>query len=293
MLGRSNVRKRSSDKMEVMVMMDVLSRGELENVAPSIFADGQLNRLSDKYQKYSTVQVAELLGKERWLPVYARQQRVRDESRAGYQKHIIRFRHEADINALRSGRKEEGFDIVMSNSHDGSSCYVLEAGIFRCVCINGLVVGASAFSFKVRHMGSTPEEVVKASLEIASKVPEVASRVDVMKGVMLSDREIQDFVISAYHLKWERDKVDAEKALEPDEAPLSFDPMVLAYPRRSEDKGNSLWSVFNRVQENMMKGSPVRVATNHGNHRIRSVKGLNEDLRINRELWNLAESRLK
>ena len=64
-----------------------------------------------------------------------RQTRVRDESRLEYTKHVIRLRHATQI----IGR--EANEIILLNSHDGSSSYQMLAGMYRYVCQNGMVCG--------------------------------------------------------------------------------------------------------------------------------------------------------
>ena len=64
--------------------------------------------------------------------------------------------------------------------------------------------------------------------------------------------------------------------------------------RRYDDRGNSLWQVFNRVQENLIRGGQKdysRRRDNGSRHvRTRPVTGLAEDIRLNKSLWHLAEA---
>ena len=48
---------------------------------------------------------------------------------------------------------------------------LLYTSIFRLVCTNGLIVGARIAAINIRHMGHTGEEVIAASLRLASKHP--------------------------------------------------------------------------------------------------------------------------
>ena len=63
--------------------------------------------------------------------------------------------------------------------------------------------------------------------------------------------------------------------------------------RRSEDTGDDLWSIFNRVQENGTHGG-FRIAGPNG--RLRRVRGRNNiasDLSWNQGLWNLTKEVLQ
>lgn len=59
--------------------------------------------------------------------------RVRDEGKGEHTKHMLRLRHASQINGA------EAKEIVLLNSHDGTSSYQMVAGMFRFVCSNGLV----------------------------------------------------------------------------------------------------------------------------------------------------------
>jgi len=263
-------------------------------MAPSIFADNPYHKTSDAYKQYPTIDVVDKLGKAGWLPVYAREQRCNLEERRGFQKHIIRFRHESEIPQLLNGTKTEGFDIVLTNSHDGSSSYNLSAGIFRVVCINGMIVGAQMFSVSVRHMGNTPYDVLRASTGLTKKIPELSSRVEAMKGRLLDSGEVMEFTDRAYDLKWKKkDEVEKMEIAEGESKPIYFEPMELQRPRRYQDTANDVWSTFSRIQENMIKGSAYRVSSNKGRRRLRATNSISENVRINKELWNIADSYIK
>ena len=74
-------------------------------------------------------------------------------------------------------------------------------------------------------------------------------------------------------LRWEKDK-----------SPFSYDRLLST--RRQEDVAPTLWTVYNRVQENLLKGMPSdRYAP-----ASRAVTGLDAGADINRQLWALAET---
>ena len=63
--------------------------------------------------------------------------------------------------------------------------------------------------------------------------------------------------------------------------------------RRTDDQAGSLWHVFNRVQENLLqvglKDYGRRKQDGSRFPRTRSVTGLDENVRLNKQLWTLAE----
>jgi hypothetical protein len=70
-------------------------------------------------------------------------------------------------------------------------------------------------------------------------------------------------------------------------------PAALLEPRRSEDRRTDLWSTFNVIQENVIKGGVHGVGFN-ANQQIRHVttrriNGIDQDVKLNKALWILAE----
>ena len=63
--------------------------------------------------------------------------------------------------------------------------------------------------------------------------------------------------------------------------------MDLLNADRTQDQGNDLWVVFNRVQEKLLGGSYKA-----GKRKARSVKNFQKDIQINEQLFELAESYL-
>src|SRR4051812_18563680 len=117
-----------------------LTNEQLFSVAPSIFADHAHESRSARYAHVPTFQVMEALKDNGFLPMLATQSKVRDNStgRQDFTKHMIRFRH-AD-HALAVG--DVFPEVVLVNSHDGTSSYQLNSGLYRLVCGNGMVVSA-------------------------------------------------------------------------------------------------------------------------------------------------------
>ena len=110
-----------------------LSDDQIRRVAPSIFADAPHESRSERYSYIPTATVLTELRKEGFQPFMVTQTRVRDEGRREHTKHMIRLRHASQINGA------EANEIVLLNSHDGTSSYQMLAGMFRFVCSNGLV----------------------------------------------------------------------------------------------------------------------------------------------------------
>jgi Domain of unknown function (DUF932) len=61
----------------------------------------------------------------------------------------------------------------------------------------------------------------------------------------------------------------------------------LLFPRRPEDNRPDLWTVFNRVQENVIHGGLSAMGRDANNRLRRS--GIDGEMRLNKALWTLAD----
>ncbi|MBB4225871.1 hypothetical protein GGD71_006684 [Variovorax guangxiensis] len=96
-----------------------LSDDQIRTVAPSIFAQAPHGSRSQRYSYIPTASVLRELRGEGFEPFMVCQTRVRQEGRRDFTKHMIRLRHASQIN----GR--EANEIILLNSHDGTSSYWL------------------------------------------------------------------------------------------------------------------------------------------------------------------------
>ncbi len=98
-----------------------LSDDQIRAVAPSIFAEAPHESRSQRYSYIPTATVLQELRGEGFEPFMVTQTRVRHDDRRDYTKHMIRLRHASQIN----GR--EANEIILLNSHDGTSSYQMLA----------------------------------------------------------------------------------------------------------------------------------------------------------------------
>ena len=137
-----------------------LSDDQIRRVAPSIFADAPHESRSQRYAYIPTAAVLTELRKEGFQPFMVAQTRTRHEDRRDYTKHMIRLRHASQINGA------EANEIILLNSHDGTSSYQMLAGMFRFVCANGLVCGDTVADVRVPHKGDVAGQVIEGAYEV-------------------------------------------------------------------------------------------------------------------------------
>jgi hypothetical protein len=67
-----------------------------------------------------------------------------------------------------------------------------------------------------------------------------------------------------------------------------LEPATLLEARRPEDARMDLWHVFNRVQENMMRGGAATVTEDGRNVTTKGIGRIERDVQVNSALWTLA-----
>lgn len=249
-----------------------LSDDQIHRVAPSIFADAPHESRSQRYAYIPTAAVLAELRKEGFEPFMVAQTRVRHEGRRDYTKHMLRLRHPSQING------EEANEIVLLNSHDGTSSYQMLAGMFRFVCSNGLVCGDTVADVRVPHKGDVAGQVIEAAYEVLGGFERVEQSRDAMHAITLTGGEAEVFARAALALKYD----------DPDKPAPVTESQILT-PRRLDDRRPDLWSVFNRTQENLTQGGLRGRSANGRRQQTRPVQGIDQNIRLNRALWLLAD----
>lgn len=252
-----------------------LDEATLRRQAPSIFASGPMNGVSQRYAFVPTARIVDGLRANNWVPVSVEEQRIRKESRRGFQKHLLRFRRAEQMETLA----EWNVELVLINSHDAGCAYQVHAGIYRRICSNGLVLSQDSFeALRFRHAGLVADEVVEASFRLLDFVPRVGELVERFRARLLSSEE--GVTLCVHGLIFRYGSLDA--------SPVS--PETLLQPRRPEDESMDLWTVMNRVQENLVRGglSDTR-RDRHGRLRsVRALRGIDSRVSLNKDLWSVA-----
>jgi hypothetical protein len=249
-----------------------LTNQEIASVAPSIFATDKHDSRSERYTYIPTIEVLEKLRSEGFMPFMACQARCRDEGKREHTKHMLRLRHSNQIVS------SEANEIILLNSHDGTSSYQMLAGTYRFVCCNGMVCGDTVNEIRVPHKGNIVDNVIEGAFRVVDDFERINGQIDGMKSLTLNQGEQLAFAQAALALKYD-----------PQAEPAPITERQILEPKRREDVGDDLWKTFNRVQERMLQGG-VRGRSAIGRRTTtRAVTGIDQDLRLNRALWILAE----
>ncbi len=247
-----------------------LTHEELMQVVPSVFSEDRHESRSDRYAYIPTITLLENLQREGFQPFFACQSRVRDPGKREHTKHLLRLRRAGQITGMQVP------EIILLNSHDGSSSYQMLPGYFRSVCTNSLVCGQSFGEIRVPHRGDISDKVIEGAYEVLSVFDRVEEKREAMQSLQLPPPAQQALAKAAltYRFGEEHQPVTTAQVLT---------------PRRREDYGQDLWTVWNTLQENLLKGGlPGRTVQGKRTH-TRAINGIDGDVRLNRALWVMAE----
>lgn len=259
-----------------------LSNEIIAKFAPSVLAAEAHESRGERYAFIPTINILDGLRAEGFEPYEVRQTRCRDAGKREHTKHLVRLRH-PDAGAATFGGKEVP-EIVLLNSHDGSSSYQLMSGLFRMVCSNGLIAGDICDDIRIRHSGNVVEDVIEGSFRVLDNLKMVGERVEQYKAIELARPEQLLLAEAATEVRWGSDPETGTSL-----APIySFDQLVR--PHRWEDKKSDLWTTFNVIQENLVGGGLRGRSTSGRRTTTREVGGVNENVKLNRALWKLADS---
>jgi hypothetical protein len=179
-------------------------------------------------------------------------------------------------------------EIILYNSHDGSGSVKLFAGAFRFICSNGIVAG-EGFQSRIYHSKALTgfEEMLRNTV---ATLPELMGRIDRMRSVSLTTGEAYDMAIAGVATRWSDYTGQPKGAYAV--AQTVKDVMQV---RRLGDEGYDAWTVFNRIQEGVVRGNAMirSITEQHPQgvmRKARPVNSIKEAVRINTELWNIAEA---
>ncbi|QWK80872.1 DUF932 domain-containing protein [Ochrobactrum sp. BTU1] len=256
---------------------------EMFKTAPSVFALTAHESRSHRFQPIPTIEILRALTKEGFVPVGAKQSRSRIEGKAEFTKHLIRLRRIDDGNSYSVG--DNICEILLKNANDGTSAYELMAGLFRIRCMNSLVAQVGTIeAIKVRHSGDVTGKVIEGTYSVLNEAEKVLAAPQDWSAIHLNRDEQAIFADAAHMLRFG----NAEGVTH---TPIK--PAQLLIPRRHDDKANDLWTVFNTVQENCLKGGLRGISRDACGRprrvKSRAVNGIDQDIRLNKALWTLSQ----
>ena len=256
-----------------------LTKDQIRNSSPLVFADAPTNPdVSEKYLFVNTETIIDDLEKLGWLPVQAAQRKSRKVEGTIFSKHMVAFQN-PNIKITSKDGDDAYPRILLTNSHDGMQSFKFSVGIFRLVCSNGLVVADEQFSdFRIKHKGYTFEELRNVVRQAVEDLPNRVQVMNDMKNRILTEDEKRKMALDAMLIR------AGVKELQYDEETIDD----ILDPKREADKGDSLWSVFNVIQEKITQGDFHAALTGAKVRKVRAIRSFEKDIKVNKELFKLA-----
>lgn len=226
-----------------------LTKDEIKARCPLAFVEKPTRTaVSDKYSLFSSERVVDDLEKLGWLCVEAKQKKAKVNSTGQFSYHQLWFQNpNVSISKIVDGQETiECYPrIFLGNSADGLSCLKFGVGLYRCVCSNGLVVSDQQLAeFSVRHIYYTFEYVQELVQKIVAELPNQVKCINEMQGVELTEDQKLEFAEKALRVRQGNPELKVDRETLED----------ILTPKRKEDEGSDLWSVYNVIQEKMTQG---------------------------------------
>ena len=212
-----------------------------------------------------------------WDVVDAKQVKSRKSKTKGVGKHMVTFRND-DVVVDGDDGDTVYPQILLTNSHDGKNAFQFQAGLFRMICENGLVISTQDFAkVKIRHMGYTFEELQTQIRAMVERLPLTVDSMNKMKQIELNEEQMVEFATRALDTRFDEKQMKR----------INIDANQLLGVDRVEDKGNDVWVVFNRIQEKLLNGD-FEYGQGNKMRKARKIKNFQQDARVNSELFDLA-----
>lgn len=191
------------------------------------------------------------------------------ELRQGFQKHKMLFNTQHKSN-------EGTLQLLVTNSHEGSSALKFQLGFFRLICSNGLVVGSNIVSpISLRHSINQVEFLNDTISMVLNQNTKVFESIDELKQKRFTPETLTKFKNDALNLRG-----------------YDLNKKGLLLPnftaKRVDDLNDDVFTIMNVIQENMLRTGFVAHDDKGDAVKFRAIKSIDEQNRVNAGLWDLA-----
>jgi hypothetical protein len=275
--------------------MQPLSLSDLARTAPAIFTNRGDDDRSDKYGHMSTLDSIVALADYGFQPVRAiqRPKRVGGDN---FSQHMLTFQNQ---NLSKQFEGDTAPEIILYNSHDGSSSMKLFGGAFRFICSNGMVAG-EGFQHKLTHRGSDISGDFEAMvIDTAEKLPTLMQTIADLKAIRVDARQAVEYTEAALELRWAYART--QSVVDDAGGRGSFATLRTVggthTPRRAGDEGMDAYTLYQRTQEALIRGGVPLVSFTkrnpHGALRMATaLRSVPDTVKVNRDLWDITEGLL-
>ncbi len=201
-----------------------------------------------------------------------------NSKKVGQQAHMIRFRSKA----LLDSQNAEIPELVLLNSYDTTKAFKLFFGVVRIACFNGLICGNEVNSFSHRHINFDFNALQGYLDNLSNVTSQTFETIKTWKAKQLTLDERKEMatktlLLRDYHEFTEKTHYEYYK-----QTWVNQDVNRMLKPSRSQDLTTDLWTTYNVIQEAAIRGK------NLYSGKLRALKSVTTQVKLNRELWDLA-----
>ena len=267
----------------------------IQQLAPAVFADTVKDTLSPRYAQLRTADVLPIMEAYGYVPTQAAQKKSR-KANPMHTQHMVAFAHRDTLIDTYSADANRG-EIIIYNSHDGTGSIKMFAGAFRFICSNGIIAG-DGFDARLYHNKANVNSFEQMLAQTVERLPALMDRIQQMKGKEMSHLAQMELAVRAAETRWAW--TTELNDVKPTKGSFATGHTVsgLLRVQREADAYANAWTVFNRIQENVIRGGAMIKSFSERNadgiyRKSRPVNSVTENVRVNRELWNAAEQVLQ
>lgn len=242
---------------------------ELFQKNPALYCTIPSEKCSKKYSFVSTEKIIDYLAKNNWYPVSAKTSGL--DKMTGV--HQVNFQNQ---NYNFGDFKSE---IILINSHNTKIAFQLFSGIKVQICSNGLMIPLTQEeSFKQKHINIDYENFSRILKARISNFETNNNKINYYKTIELQEVEKNFFAVMARNERFKDNN--------------NVTPQHILQTHRVENENNdTLWNVFNVIQENCIKGGfKYSIKNESGKSENKTARPLNniyDNKKINMFLWSL------
>lgn len=219
-----------------------------------------VQRIKQKPFYIPTIEVIGMLQNDGWLLKGVAEQRGNNRK---ISSNYVQMHHPDFSLKNKLGKTEAVSSLTISNSCNGNKPLTMNLGIYRQVCSNGAIAfDQHGEQTQIKHTEINARDLQKFIQSVNNKTDKVLESFGILQNKNMTIEQAREFAFNAAKLRYSEDDITE----------LTINDLLSV--NRIEDESNDLWTVFNRVQENLTA----------------DVSNFNIDIMLNKQLSSLADT---
>ena len=248
---------------------------------------------SSQYSVITSEDVLKMFEAEGFTYRMISQEKPRKETYKGFGTHLIALESSKLVFEDPTLSMEIQPRIYLKNSYHGRTSFTLDLGLYRVYCRNGLILGTQFKSIQLRHIRLNQAIIKETVAQIENEYKNrVVPLLKALKQTEMSKEDQNLFAEMALKLRMRSCKTYVRGEHE-----------QLLISNRSEDNGNGMWEVLQRVQENLglnFRGNVRDVSYTYlskdkngvdeeKTRKVQETMSIKQVTEMNKELFDLAQ----